>query len=62
MVGYIGDFGLTVPMPELVPGHTMVTSTTVFQSQGYSASEVYERRFSPKSDVYSFGIVSIVKF
>lgn len=53
----LGDFGCAVQMPEVQQGRSVVTTVTVARTQGYSAPEVADCRYSPKSDVYSYSMV-----
>ena len=53
----IGDFGFAVQMPEVKHGRSVIMTKTVACTQGYSAPEVADCRYSPKSDVYSYSMV-----
>ena len=52
------DFGLSVDLPKVTDGRTVVTAPMIARSEGYFPPELTNGVFSPKSDMYSYGVVS----
>ena len=54
------DFGLSVDLPQMKEGRTVVTAPMIARTEGYFPPELPNGLFSPKSDMYSFGVVSYI--